>query len=100
MGKALNEVLRYLDGFLNYERETGYSYSASYYKLARVKVLLEYLGNPEKKVSYIHITGTKGKGSTAEYAARLLQSCGLRTGLYTSPHLVSFKERNEVGRRI
>ncbi|MDE7154513.1 MAG: bifunctional folylpolyglutamate synthase/dihydrofolate synthase [Muribaculaceae bacterium] len=53
-------------------------------------------GNPHTKYKTIHIAGTNGKGSTAHTLAAILQSAGYRTGLYTSPHLVSFRERMRV----
>ncbi len=58
--------------------------------------LLEALGNPQKRFSSIHIAGTNGKGSTAAMAAAILKEAGIRTGLYTSPHLVRFTERITV----
>lgn len=60
--------------------------------------LLRRLGNPEKGIPYIHIAGTNGKGSTAALLSALLTASGRRTGLFTSPHLVSFTERISVDR--
>jgi dihydrofolate synthase/folylpolyglutamate synthase len=54
------------------------------------------LGNPEKAFPAIHVTGTNGKGSVTHKIARALQSAGLRVGLYTSPHLISFCERIQI----
>ena len=54
------------------------------------------LGNPEKAFPAIHVTGTNGKGSVSHKIAKALQSSGLRVGLYTSPHLISFCERIQV----
>lgn len=53
-------------------------------------------GNPHKQLRCIHVGGTNGKGSTAHTIAAVLQSAGYRTGLYTSPHLVDFRERIRV----
>ncbi|TDA70047.1 MAG: bifunctional folylpolyglutamate synthase/dihydrofolate synthase [Clostridia bacterium] len=61
--------------------------------LARIARLLELLGNPHEKLSFIHIAGTNGKGSTAAMVAGILQEAGYRVGLYTSPHLVEYTER-------
>jgi len=58
--------------------------------------LLSLLGNPQDSFSTIHIAGTNGKGSTSAMIASILQSAGFRTGLFTSPHLVSFTERMRV----
>ncbi len=88
---------KYAEHFLNslsdYEKTTGYSYSAAYYNLKRMAYLLLLLGNPQFKVPSLHIAGTKGKGSTANYIAAIMQASGLKTGLYTSPHILTFRER-------
>ena len=54
------------------------------------------LGNPENKFQSIHIAGTNGKGSTSHFIASILQSAGLKVGLYTSPHLKDFRERIKI----
>jgi dihydrofolate synthase/folylpolyglutamate synthase len=61
--------------------------------LDTVSHLLDRLGNPQNHFPIIHIAGTNGKGSIASTLAAILESCGLKTGLYTSPHLVHFNER-------
>ena len=53
-------------------------------------------GNPHRQFRSIHVGGTNGKGSTAHTLAAILQAAGYRTGLYTSPHLVDFRERIRV----
>ena len=58
--------------------------------------LCRMLGNPEKKFPSIHIAGTNGKGSTANILASVFQEHGYKTGLYTSPHLVDFRERIRI----
>lgn len=58
--------------------------------------LSEVLDNPHKKFKSIHVAGTNGKGSTSHMLASILQSAGLKVGLYTSPHLRSFRERIRV----
>jgi len=58
--------------------------------------LCEALGNPQKQFKSIHIAGTNGKGSTSHILAAILQTGGYKTGLYTSPHLVDFRERIKV----
>lgn len=55
-----------------------------------------HFGHPHTKFKSIHIGGTNGKGSTSHMIAAILQSQGYRTGLYTSPHLVDFRERIRV----
>lgn len=64
--------------------------------LERTYTLLGALGNPQKKLRFIHIAGTNGKGSTASMLASILQCAGFRTGLYTSPYLYRFNERMQV----
>ncbi|WP_173474237.1 folylpolyglutamate synthase/dihydrofolate synthase family protein [Fibrobacter succinogenes] len=64
--------------------------------LASTRKLCEALGNPQKKFKTIHVVGTNGKGSTSYYLSGILQAHGVKTGLYTSPHLVSMRERIRV----
>ena len=64
--------------------------------LSRTRELLRRMGNPEKKLKFVHIAGTNGKGSTAAMTASILQQAGCRTGLYTSPYIISFNERMQV----
>ena len=69
---------------------------ASNWSLERMRGLLARLGNPQKKFPSLLIAGTKGKGSTAAICESILRVAGYRTGLYTSPHLHSFRERIKV----
>lgn len=64
--------------------------------LTRIEALLELLGNPHRSCKYLHIGGTNGKGSTAAFAAAMLEEAGYRVGLYTSPYLVEFTNRMAV----
>ena len=64
--------------------------------LDSIKLLDLYLGYPHKNFKSIHIAGTNGKGSTSHMIASVLQAAGYKTGLYTSPHLLDFKERVKV----
>ena len=64
--------------------------------LSRTLELLQKVGDPHRKLKFVHITGTNGKGSTAAMVASVLAQAGLRTGLYTSPHLWRFHERFQV----
>ncbi|HZJ84361.1 MAG TPA: folylpolyglutamate synthase/dihydrofolate synthase family protein [Syntrophomonadaceae bacterium] len=61
--------------------------------LSRIKKLLQALGNPEKKLKYVHIAGTNGKGSTSLIVANILSRAGLKVGRFTSPHIHSYLER-------
>ena len=64
--------------------------------LESTRKLCAALGNPERKFKTIHIVGTNGKGSTSYYLAGILQAHGFKTGLFTSPHLVSLRERIRI----
>ncbi len=64
--------------------------------LESIQALLAAIGNPHQALRVLHIAGTNGKGSTAALSASMLQAAGHRVGLYTSPHLVEFRERIRV----
>jgi len=69
--------------------------------LERVQSMLNGLGNPEKKLKYVHIGGTNGKGSTAAMISSILSYAGYKVGTYTSPHLSDFTERIAIrGKKI
>jgi dihydrofolate synthase/folylpolyglutamate synthase len=69
------------------------------FDLAHMRVLLAGLGDPQRKFRSVLIAGTNGKGSTAATLASILRAAGHKTGLYTSPHLVSINERIRIGGR-
>ena len=58
------------------------------------------LGNPEKKIKCVHVAGTNGKGSSSHMLAAILQQAGYKTGLYTSPHLIDFRERIKINGKL
>jgi len=64
--------------------------------LERIEALLETLGRPEAGLRIVHVGGTNGKGSVSALTAAILQAAGLRTGLYTSPHLLDVAERIRI----
>lgn len=64
--------------------------------LERVGELLDRLGNPHKKIPFVHIAGTNGKGSTAAMTARILGTAGYKIGLYISPYVLEFRERMQI----
>lgn len=69
--------------------------------LERIRALLALMGDPQRDMKFIHVTGTNGKGSTCAMMAGILRAAGYRTGLYTSPFLIRFNERMQVdGRQI
>jgi len=90
------EALDYIFSYVNYEQKLRYPYNAVTYDLGRVEELLEKLGRPQDQFQCVHITGTKGKGSTSAMVESVLRAAGYRTGLYTSPHLHTWRERIRV----
>ena len=64
--------------------------------LGNIVELLDFLGNPEKKFKTVHVAGTNGKGTVSHTLASIFQECGYKTGLYTSPHLLDFRERIRI----
>jgi len=83
----MHDVHRYLEALSPLSMRFG---------LERVERALAALGHPERAAPALHVAGTNGKGSTCAMAAAALRAAGLRTGLYTSPHLVAFNERIQV----
>ena len=78
------EALDYLDGLQYFGIKFG---------LSNIKTLLDLLGNPHNKFKAVHIAGTNGKGSVAAFASSITALSGYKVGVYTSPHLVDFRER-------
>lgn len=68
--------------------------------LETMRELARGLGKPQKKMRFIHLAGTNGKGSTAAFCESCLRAAGYRVGLYTSPHLVSVRERIQINREL
>ncbi|HVJ85960.1 MAG TPA: folylpolyglutamate synthase/dihydrofolate synthase family protein [Caulifigura sp.] len=97
-GPAYRAAMEYIYQRLNYERVSHDSYNVEDFRLARMTRLLELLGNPQEKLRYgvAHVAGTKGKGSTSAMLASMLKAAGIRTGLFTSPHILRFEERMTV----
>src|ERR1700746_1759845 len=62
--------------------------------------LAELAGNPQRELRFIHVAGTNGKGSTCAMLESIYRAAGLRVGLFTSPHLVSFGERLQINRQL
>lgn len=87
-----NESVRYL---LTLGRELASPQHARAAKvdLHNIRVMCEGMGHPERRFASVHVAGTNGKGSTAAMLASIVQAAGLRSGLYTSPHLLRINER-------
>lgn len=66
------------------------------YDLKNIRFLLKALGNPHDNIKFIHIAGTNGKGGTASFLASILTEHGLKTGLFTSPHILRYNERIRI----
>ena len=77
----------------------NYTWSTTRLGLERTCELLSMLGDPQKKLKFVHVTGSNGKGSTCAILESILRKAGYRTGLYTSPYLVRFNERIKVNGR-
>ncbi len=91
-----HSALRYLYGLVDYEKKRIERYSPDEFKLDRVELLLEKLGHPHRAYPTLHIAGTKGKGSVSVMLAEIAQAGGMKTGLYTSPHLHTYRERIQI----
>ena len=93
-----SDAADFLLGRINFERHPLLA-TRHAFKLERMRRLLAELGNPQDRIPAVHIAGTKGKGSTAVMVASALAAAGIRTGLYTSPHIESFTERLRINGR-
>ena len=80
-----------------YQRIGAAAYKAD---LNNTIAICKALGNPEKKLKCVHVAGTNGKGSSSHMLAAILQKAGYKTGLYTSPHLVDFRERIKINGKM
>jgi dihydrofolate synthase / folylpolyglutamate synthase len=87
------EAVTYLESLVDFERLGFRRHFADTVSLESICALLALLDNPQHGLPCVHIAGTKGKGSVAALLEAILRASGLSTGLFTSPHLVSFRER-------
>ncbi|NJM40617.1 MAG: bifunctional folylpolyglutamate synthase/dihydrofolate synthase [Anaerolineae bacterium] len=95
-----SEALDFLYSLGNYEKTPPVNYDATTHDIGRMGQLLAALGNPHERYKTIHVAGSKGKGSTSAMLASVLRHMGLKVGLYTSPHLSSFRERTRVNGQL
>lgn len=68
--------------------------------LGRMETLMGLLGDPQERLRIVHVAGTNGKGSTCAMIASMLEAAGYRTGLYTSPFVLDFRERIQIDREM
>ena len=81
------EAVKYLDTYTEKYRHTD---------IHRMQALMRELGDPQKGMHFVHVAGTNGKGSCSAMTESILRTAGYRTGLFTSPHLIDFRERMRV----
>jgi len=93
VGQLDEPASAFLHSRIDYERTSTVPYGHRDFRLDRMRELLARLGNPQDSLPTVHLAGTKGKGSTAAMIASVLSAAGLRTGLYSSPHLDRVEER-------
>jgi dihydrofolate synthase/folylpolyglutamate synthase len=93
---SYRETLAYIYSYTDLQKKKQPHYVEPHYDLARMEVLLERVGNPHRAFPSLLVAGTKGKGSTVAFAEHMLRAAGYETGLYTSPHLHTFRERIRV----
>ncbi len=82
------KALEYIHGTYKFGKKLG---------LHNIRMLLELMGNPQKKMRFVHIGGTNGKGSTSAFIGSILMEAGYRTGIFTSPYIQKFTERIRIG---
>ena len=89
---------------MNYSQAIEFLHSLNWFGanlgLDNTHKLAALAGNPQERLRFIHVAGTNGKGSTCAMLESIYRTAGLRVGLYTSPHLVSFRERLQVNRQL
>ncbi len=98
--RSYKQAIEYLYTKTDYEKERRLRYNVTTFNLKRMRKLTSLLGNPQKKITTVHIAGTKGKGSTATMLSRMLEANGYKVGLYTSPHVVNLHERIMVNGKM
>ncbi len=86
-----DEALEYINYLQIFGIKTG---------LDRLKVLLDKMGNPQKELKFIHIAGTNGKGSTSYMTSNILKKAGYKTGLYTSPYVLNYRDRIQINNNM
>jgi len=97
---AYQAALDYIYSFVNYEAKMPPSPEHAHFNLERMRWLLHELGEPQLAFPSVVVAGTKGKGSTCAMLEAILRASGYKTGLFSSPHLHSWRERIQVNRTL
>lgn len=92
----MQNALSFLYNQTNYETSVSIPYEELEKNLLHIREFLRFIGDPQKKYPIVHVAGTKGKGSVCMMLEQILRRAGYRTGLFTSPHLISLYERFAV----
>lgn len=100
MAQSYQDALDYIYSFIDPARKAASSPEAAARNLGRMRALLAAAGDPQAAMPSVVVAGTKGKGSTAAMIEAMARAAGLRTGLFTSPHLSSYRERMQVDREL
>ena len=87
MNYSYDEIINKIENTRRFGKYTGFEVS---------KHMLERLGNPQSGIPFVHIAGTNGKGSTTAFLCSILQQTGKKIGMFTSPHLITFRERIRI----
>ena len=86
-------AVKYLDSFVSYEKMAHIEYDEQHFDLERVRRFLSMYAVDYAKLKYVHVAGSKGKGTVCNFIAEYLFAVGHSVGLYTSPHVVDIRER-------
>ena len=84
---SYEEVIHVIENTRRFGNLTGFEVS---------KQMLEQLGNPQCGIPFVHVAGTNGKGSTTAFLCKILEQTGMKVGMFTSPHLITFEERIRI----